>query len=76
MNEKFTKEQIEQIVNDALIKVSSNIPAKYAESLEKIESYSDEYKNNPIACSIAAIPVVEADCAEMLKDIICKLLEL
>lgn len=35
MNEKFTKEQIEQIVNDALIKVSSNIPAKYAESLEK-----------------------------------------
>ena len=69
-------EQIEQIVDNAHEKISSDIISQYVKAVEIMETCGEEYKNNPISFDMAVISVVQSNCATMLKEVICEVLNL
>lgn len=71
MGEKFTKEQINQIVVDSMSEIANDICHQYPEMLNQLD---DKEKNNPIMRETLAISIAQSNMALVITDVLYKLL--
>lgn len=70
MDIKLTKEQLNQLINDTALEICNNLNEEF---ISKIDSLSDEQKENPLYREIIAITVAQNNAILVIKEVLMKL---